>query len=426
MNVVLVNKTDIKGGAAIAAFRLFQSLSKSEEININFLVQEKYSNNERVTTVSKNKIIKLSFFLRFITEKLYFLPFEKSKEIRFQFSVGNTGKDLSKHPLLKKADIIHINWFNQGFLSLSNIYKILKLKKPVIWTLQDMWAFTGGCHYTGNCTNYQEQCGNCLYLNNPGNNDLSHKIYKKKASIYHNAPLYIIGTSQWIASKAKESSLLNKFPIYSIPIPIDNEKFKPKDKISVRQKLGLPVEKKIILFGAANALDKRKGVEYLKKALKIVSKNTPELANNIHCVIFGKAKTPIQLDFESTQLSFLNSTETITDLYSSADLFIMPSLQDNLPNTIMESLACGTPVVAFKTGGIPEMIEHLKTGYLANLKDEEDLANGIIFVLENAGKLNMQENSRNNAIRLYSPETIASSYINLYQKILIDYKKKFM
>lgn len=418
MNIVFINESDIKGGAAIAVNRLYQAFKNINDINIEFLVQNKFSNENKIQALASTRISKLLVFLRFIIERLFFIPNEKSKDIRFQFSLANTGLDISGHPLIKNADIIQLNWFNHGFLSLQSIRKLLALNKPIILILHDMWAFTGGCHYSIECTNYKIECKYCPYLKRPGSKDLSNRIFNKKLKIYKNSNLNIVGISKWMARSAKTSKLLGNFPIFNIPNTIDTEIFIPKDKTTSRKKLNLPNDKKLVLFGAANTLEKRKGIKYLQKAISLIKNKYPTHAQQVQCIIFGKIKTPITFELPSISLTYISSNETLTDLYSAADVFVLPSIQDNFPNTILESMSCGTPVVAFSSSGLPEMIDHLKTGYLAELKNENDLVKGIIYVIENSLIHKMPENSRKKVIDLYSNNVITNEYIKLYNKIL--------
>ncbi|RLD80493.1 MAG: glycosyl transferase group 1, partial [Bacteroidetes bacterium] len=381
MKVVLVNKSDRTGGAAVACRRLQKALQKAGA-DAKLLVQEKNDDDQTVKITGTGFWKRKKNFLLFVLERFYFLFYEASKEIRFAFSPAIAGENIYKNNLIKEADIIHIHWFNQGFLSLKNLKRLIALNKPIVWTLHDMWAFTGGCHYSGDCENYMVSCGNCPFIKNPSEKDLSYKILKKKKTILKDANITFVTCSNWLKAKAKESSLLKDFIVVSIPNPIDQKQFYPMDKKMIREKLSLPADKKLILFAAANISDKRKGLSYLLKALELVEKNN-SIPTDLEIVTFGKSDDSVfnNLPFNVHNLGILSKTEKIAEAYNAADLFVLPSLEDNLPNTIMESLACGTPVLAFKTGGIPEMIDHKKNGYLADYKSAEDLKKGLVFIL---------------------------------------------
>lgn len=384
MNVVIINKTDMQGGAAIAASRLKNALAESG-LEVSMLVQKKLSDDSSVTVSRKGKVAKYGEFLLFVLERLYFWFYEQSKAIRFAFSPAIAGENISKHHLVKNADIIHLHWFNQGYLSLKTLEKLLNNEKPVIWTLHDMWAFTGGCHYSGDCENYKTACGHCKFLKTPGANDLSNEIWQKKKKMLEKSDIYFVTCSEWLANRARESSLLKNAKIVSIPNPIDTSLYYPRNRQKAREKLHLPANRKLILFGAANIMDERKGLNYLLQALKKLKEQNQGLADTIDVILFGKSGPDFvrQIPYRVHDRGLIQDVSELIDLYSAADLFVLPSLEDNLPNTIMESMACGTPVVAFRTGGIPEMLDHKINGYLAQYKSVEDLKAGILYSLSN-------------------------------------------
>ncbi len=417
MKITLVNTSDKVGGAAVACNRLLMALN-SQNIPANLLVQNKLSHSNLVSSTTNNYFKSKLNFYRFAYERLLFSLKEKSKEVRFAFSLANTGEDISNNRLIYEADIIHLHWINFGFLSLNTLEKLLKLNKPVVWTLHDMWTFTGGCHYSGDCTSYQVECKNCPFLIKPGEKDISNAIWNKKSKIYDNKNITFVACSKWLADIAKKSALLNKFRIESIPNPIDTSVYKPSDKFSVRNSLNIDNNKKFLLFGSMNIADKRKGFYYLNQALEILDKKHPELKESMELIVFGKSKKEVfdKLPYKTNDLGMLSEESRIVAAYNAADLFVLPSLEDNLPNTIMESISCGTPVVAFNTGGIPEMIDHKSNGYLSEYKNEEDLANGIYWALFHSE--NIGENARNKTLNAYTYDNIALKYINLYHSLL--------
>jgi glycosyltransferase involved in cell wall biosynthesis len=417
MNIVIINKSDLQGGAAIAANRLKNALAKSG-IQVSMLVQKKASNDSSVYISRKGKAGKYAEFLFFVLERLYFWFYEKSKAVRFAFSPAIAGENISKHHLVKNADIIHLHWFNQGYLSLKTLKKLLSPGKPVVWTLHDMWAFTGGCHYSGDCENYKTACGHCKFLKTPGANDLSNEIWQKKKKMLEKSDIYFVTCSEWLANRARESSLLKNAKIVSIPNPIDTSLYYPRNKQRARENLKLPINRKLILFGAANIMDERKGLNYLLLALKKLKEENSALAETIDVVLFGKSDPEFisRIPFRIHDLGLISNVLDIIEIYSAADLFVLPSLEDNLPNTIMESMACGTPVVAFKTGGIPEMLDHKINGYLAQYKSVEDLKKGIEFSLLNFDK---EDNIKEISARVaenYNEQKISQKYLELYLK----------
>jgi glycosyltransferase involved in cell wall biosynthesis len=419
MKVTLINTADAGGGAAAACHRLLKALAE-QKVDGRLLVQYKKTNDERVEGIVNNRISKLKVQFNFLRERIPFLLFhEKDKSVRFAFSTANAGMSIVNQGAVKDADILHLHWTNSGFLSVDDLKKLVATGKPIVWTLHDMWAFTGGCHYSGTCDNYLRECGNCLFLRDAGDNDLSHKGWLHKAALFAGAKnITFVTCSKWLAGVAKQSSLIKDLRVQAIPNPIDINIFSPKDKVNERAKRGIDPSAKIILFGAANINDKRKGISYLVDALNILKNNYPK-RGNIEMVIFGKNKhfDVTQLPFKVHELNLITSQEELAEIYSLADVFVTPSLEDNLPNTIMEALSCGTPVVAFNTGGIPEMINHRQNGYLAEFKSATDMAKGLHEILNLADATEFSDNARQKVLDNYTNEKVAQQYINLYNSI---------
>lgn len=383
------------------------------------LVQEKKRSEANEFQAGNGFLYRMNNFKNFVGERLTILPYEKESAIRYYFSIANTGRDLSELEVVRNADIINLHWVNQGFLSLHGLEKLVNLGKPIVWTLHDMWPFTGGCHYAGACLEFNEHCGYCPFLRSPSKNDLSTSVFNQKKSIYSKANMTIVSCSRWLGTLARSSTLFRANTITSIPNPIDTNFYRIHDKSLCRSELGLPLDKKILLFGAANLLDARKGLRYLEEALSILKSGFPDLAEKLALVVFGKLNKDIRerFVFETHPMEFISNPMTLVKLYNAADMFILPSLQDNLPNTVVESQCCGTPVVGFGIGGVPEMIEHNKTGYLAEMKNSLSLANGIYSMLW----FNSEEQRqyiREHAISKFSEQVVAQQYIDVYKKAL--------
>ena len=183
MKVTIVNTSDLQGGAAIAAFRLAEALDKTEDIQLSFIVKEKLSDRPFVQAANRSPWQVYRGRLNFALEKVSFLPYEASKNIRFFYSNPNFGQDISQLPVIQEADVIHLHWINKGFLSFESLEKLFALGKPIVWTLHDMWSFTGGCHYAEHCQYFEQSCGNCFYLKSPSPADLSHQIWRKKPKL---------------------------------------------------------------------------------------------------------------------------------------------------------------------------------------------------------------------------------------------------
>ena len=422
MNVVQISTSDIQGGAARAAFRLNQALNKLN-VNSKMLVHSKAGDDINVRSIAETKIQKVLAKIRPYYDILPLKLYKNRQKV--PFSVARTGVDIYNNKFVKEADLINLHWINVGFLSLKNIKKLGLLKQPIVWTLHDMWPFTGGCHYSGGCTKYREKCGQCLILNSSKDRDLTRKIWEKKNKYYKNINLTIVTCSNWLAQCAKNSSLFNDLRIEVIPNSVDINVFKPIKKEIARDILNLSKNKYLILFGAMSATsDKRKGFDYLNKALNKIKTTYTELKDKIELIIFGASYSEDidNLSFKTHFLGSLNDEYSLALCYSAADIFITPSLEDNLPNTIMESLSCSTPIVGFKIGGIPDMIEHKQNGYLAEYKSVDDLACGICWMSEDKNRLiELGENARQKVLNNYTYDIVGNKYLKLYKELLNEY-----
>ena len=412
MKVLLLNTSERTGGAAVASNRLMRALQK-QGIEVKMLVRDKQSNNESVISINSSFIKKRLNWIRFVWERfVIFICNCFSKKNLFQISIANTGSDITRLPVFHEADIIHLHWINQGFLSLSDLKKIIDSGKPVVWTMHDLWSATSICHYPGKCLKLQTTCQKCPMLRHPIW-DLSYEVSKQKRGLDW-SKVHFVGRSHWITQLGKQSRLLQSAQFHAIPNAIP-PLFSPIKKDIARQTLGLPIDKPLLLFGAAKISDQRKGAEFFIKACQLLASHL-----TIEIILMGNSgdELPLLFPFKTHSLGYLSNERQIAQAYSCADIFIIPSLEDNLPNTIMEAMACGTPCVGFATGGIPEMIDHLQNGYVAEYKSAEDLANGIRWVLEHSDKDSLSKACVEKVKRCYAEEIVAKQYIRLYQDLL--------
>lgn len=416
MRVLLVNTSERIGGAAIAVSRLMESL-KNNGIKAKLLVRDKQTEEISVVGLDKSWMHILKFMWeRFIIWKANHFK----KDNLFSVDIANCGTDITSLPEFKQADVIHLHWINQGMLSLNIIQKILLSGKPVVWTMHDMWPCTGICHHARECTNYQTECHNCPYLDGGGSkNDLSTQTFNKKKKLYKIKPIVFVTCSHWLEQLARKSELLSGQAIFSIPNPINTNLFQPHNKKEARTKCMLPSEGKLMLFGSVKITDKRKGIDYLIESCNILNEKYPDLKNNLSVVVFGNQSQELEhiLPFHVYPLNFVTSDHDLVNIYNSVDLYVTPSLEENLPNTIMESMACGVPCVGFNIGGIPEMIDHLHNGYVAQYKSSEDFANGIYWLLNNPDYQEISSQACHKVAVNYSEGTIAKRYIDIYNKI---------
>ena len=416
MRVLIVNTSERIGGAAIAAGRLMDAL-KNNGIKAKMLVREKQTDRLSVTGLKMNAWR----VWQFIWERILIWKENRfRKHNLFAVDIANTGTDITAIPEFQEADIIHLHWINQGMLSLNDIRKILQSGKPVVWTMHDMWPCTGICHHARECDKYHQECHHCPYIYKGGSKkDLSNQVFKKKKELYQLAPITFITCSQWLKGRAGQSALLNGHTIVDIPNPINTSLFKPQNTVAARNRMGLPTDKKLILFGSVKVTDKRKGIDYFIESCKLLAEKHPELKEELGVVVYGKNSEQLKplIPFQVFPLDFISSDKDLVNVYNAVDLYVTPSLEENLPTTIMEAMACGVPCVGFNVGGIPEMIDHLHNGYVAEYKSAEDLANGVIWTLNESEYRTLSEEACRKAVSNYSESTVAKKYIDVYNKI---------
>lgn len=417
MKVVQLSTYQHEGGAAVAAARLHEAfLRHPGDLDASFLVGSAGKALPKMQALADSPWQKKIEWARFVGERLVFLPYEKDASVRFAFSPAAVGAQLHQHPLVQEADVLHLHWVNFGFLSLASLQALFALGKPVVWTLHDMWAFTGGCHYSRACARYQTHCGHCPYLRMPSAHDLSFRIFEKKKRLFENANLTLVAPSRWLMQLANQAALTSGFRALTIPNTLDTELYSPMSKPEARAALGLPLDKPLVFFASGNLQDPRKGFRYLREALDRLS------ARQVKAEVVLAGKAPPQTDLLGLAapvyyLGKISDPARLVAAYNAADLLVVPSLEDNLPNTVLEAMACGTPVVGFTTGGIPEMIDHLQTGYLAEGASSEELATGIEWVLRQGGA-SLGQVARRRVLERYAPEVVTKQYAELYASLI--------
>ena len=416
MRVILINTSERIGGAAIAANRLMEAL-KAQGIKAKMLVRNKQTGQSTVVALKPS----WRMVWQFVWERVVIWTANRfSRQNLFAVDIANTGNDITSLPEFQQADIVHLHWVNQGMLSLKDIRKILDSGKPVVWTMHDMWPCTGICHYARRCDHYRTACHNCPYLaGGRRNKDLSATTFRRKQALYAGRQIHFVTCSRWLEGQARQSALLQGMPVTSIPNAINTNLFRPHDKAAARRKLQLPQDMRLMLFGSVKITDKRKGIDYLVKACRLLADQHPELRDRLAVVAFGRNSQQLGslLPFKVYPLDFVTGDHQLVDIYNAVDLFATPSLEDNLPNTIMEAMACGTPCVGFNVGGIPEMIDHLHNGYVATYRDAGDFANVIYWLLTEPGYDSLCEQAARKAATHYAESVVAKKYIDLYNKL---------
>ena len=417
MRVLIVNTSDNTGGAAVAAHRLMDALNNNG-VKVKMMVRDKTTDQITVVGLKKSWLQQYPF----LWERLViFMHGHFSMKHHFEMDIANIGNDITRTPEFKEADVIHLHWINQGMLSLSNIRKILDSGKPVVWTMHDIWPATAICHYTRGCSSFKSHCHHCKLLpGGGGDHDLAAQTWARKVAMLSNHNIDYVACSKWLAQEAKKSALLSGQRITNIPNPIDTRLFHPLNQGEARRSLQLPDNKRIILFVSQRVTDRRKGMDYLVDALQKLVGAHPQYRENTAVAILGGHAEDLtgKLPLETFPLGYVSDTRRIVEVYSAADLFVLPSLEDNLPNTIMEAMACGVPCVGFKVGGIPEMIDHQKNGYVANYYDAADLAHGIRWTLDEANRESLRAEALHKVSVSYSQAAVAMRYIEVYNQAL--------
>lgn len=404
MRVVHISTFDKQGGASIAAHRLHEALRR-EGVDSSMLVLHASGTDPHIDTVLTSRRAYYAYKAGTALDERTVRSIKKKGA--GSFSLARFGSDIATHPLVQSADIVQLHWLQGGYISLTGLKRLFALGKPVVWTMHDMWPFTGGCHYSGGCVGFTGKCAGCPMLKD-GFGNVTKAVLDKKKKIYTGARLYPVGCSTWMAGIAAQSAVFDGIKTRALPNPIDINRYSPLDKGIARRNLGLPEDGTYILFGAASPRIERKGYAYLVEALG-------RIEDCGRLLVYGADAMPGTQGLDITALGKLDA-EGLRNAYAAADVFVVPSLEDNLPNTIMEAMACATPVAAFDAGGISDMIEHTRTGYLAAPRDSEDLAQGIRWCLTHGKQLGT--NARRKVEACYAYPVVARRYIELYEEAL--------
>ena len=419
MKILHLSTNDITGGAARAAFRLHTGLLRlGHESSMLVLKRTSGESSVRQLKWSDDWMIR---YRRSRRRKRIRRDFELYKHTlppgfeAFSDDRSDAGFDLVQQ--LPDCDVINLHWV-AGFIDYEIFFKHLPAGVPVVWRLADMNPFTGGCHYDCGCGKFAFTCGACPVLDSNIEIDLSREVWARKVhalSRIEASRLHIVGTSRWIAEQAKRSSVLGRFPATVIPNGLDTEEFSPLDKTASRDKLEIPRTAKVVLFAADSAAIKRKGFDLLAGALATLG-NEPDL----FLLSVGGGK-PGVANLPQKHLGKIGDNRMLSAIYSAADVFVIPSLQESFGQTVTESMACGTPVVGFDTGGIPDMVRPGITGYLAPVGDVAALAEQIGKVLRDPSKAReMGGNCRRIVVEEYSMDVQARAYARYYEEILVQ------
>jgi glycosyltransferase involved in cell wall biosynthesis len=404
MKVLHINQSDSSGGAAIAGYRLHEGLIK-QGIESRLLVGKRTKKNDPlIEPIPRSYRLEYS---EIITKQL---------GLNYIHYLGSI--KILKHKFYQEADIINLHNLHSNTFSYVTLPKLTE-NKPAVWTLHDMWSFTGHCAYSYDCDRFVSGCGKCPYPQSYPtiNRDNTALEWKIKNWVYEKSNLTIIAPSKWLTEQAQKS-MLNRFEIKYIPNGLDTQIYQPYDFQLCRRILNIQKNKKVLMFASASLTDSRKGSDLVIKSLS----SLPEpLKCEIVLLIMGNDNQNMEqtIGIDTIEIGYVNQDYFKAIAYSASDLFIFPTRADNLPLTLQECLACGLPMVSFNIGGVPDLVRHGITGYLAKPENVEDFTKGIIELLEdNQLREKMSQNCRQIAVEEYSLELQAQRYIEVYKSLL--------
>lgn len=418
MNICHLNTTDHEGGAYRAAFRLHTFLASMGHTS-SMCVGMRRRNVPGVHAIEfwGGPVRRLRRRMRRARIQMAARVYGTCRSGKFEsFHDDRSQYGAELAPVLPECDVINLH-FVSGLVDYTHFFAGVTARVPVVWTLHDMNPFTGGCHFDSYCCKWVNGCGGCPQLGSANPRDLSSRVWQRKhasLSKVDRSRVSVVAPSHWLADEARRSPILGRFPVHVIPYGIDATTFKPRNCTMAREVLGLPGRKRIVLFVAQQVKNRRKGFHLLREALASLP------ATDDVCLVTAGIDVPAcELPVQSVHLGLLASPGLMTLVYSAADVFVAPSLQDNLPNTVLESMACGTPVVAFNVGGLPDMVRPGETGLLAEHGDAASLAKCVAKLLrDDSLRMTMSASCRRRAIDDFSPAVEAERYHMLYRNLL--------
>jgi glycosyltransferase involved in cell wall biosynthesis len=413
VKVLSFSTTEMEGGAARAANRLHQGLL-GVGVDAYLMVQSRSTSSDRVISAPS----KFGRGLNVLRPSLDQLPlYVCGRKGLGSFACQWFPDAIHSQVQSLRPNVLQLHWVNKGFLRIETVGR---LAQPIVWTLHDMWPMTGGCFHSGECERYMVNCGSCPKLDSRRERDLSRWIWRRKRRAWGSKSITVVCPSEWMAKRARTSSLFAGRRIEVIPNGLDLQRYRPVERNLARQWLGLPQECRLIMFSAVKGeLNPFKGYQYLPDLLEEL--DALDWRERLELVVLGDVSTDVlsRSPLRTHYLGHLQDEATLALAYGAVDVFIAPSVIDNLPNTVMEAMACGTPTAAFQVGGIPEMIDHQENGWLAAPGKVDELAAGVDWILqdsERGKRLGLQ--ARRKALQEYDQELQAKRYLALYQDLL--------
>lgn len=406
MRVIHVSHSDLSGGAARAAFRIHCALA-SVGVESEMVVLDKRSDDPAVRLPAEGSVPGSRIARRRLGNLL--LRTQRSAHASYR-SLNWLYSRLANELNASKADLVNLHWVGLETMSIADVGRI---RKPVVWTMHDMWPFSGAEHYPPDTASARFRTG-YRSDNRPTGSaglDIDRWTWKRKKA--HWRPMHLVAPSRWLAQCAGESVLMAGWPLEVIPNPVDMSVFSPNGRDEARRAIGIAPQAKLILFGADGGIDDpRKGFRHLISAMRQLTACRDE---RLAVGIFG-GECSVREGFpayEVHDIGRIDDESRLAEVYAAADVFVAPSEMDNLPNTVVESLACGTPVVAFQIGGLPDMLRTGREGYLARPYDPSDLAVGIRWVLNQPAR-DLRHAARSRAEALFDPSLIGRRYRDVY------------
>ena len=415
MKILHLGKNDIIGGAARASFRVHWALRK-QGYDSTVLVAHRHSNDPTVTAVVPSMDFLARLRRRWRRRQILgdFARYHATRPTGTEpFSDDRSVHAFDLVKQLPPCDVINLHWV-AGFVDYHAFFSALPPRTSVVWLMHDMNVMTGGCHYDDDCGRYVSGCGACPQLGSTDPEDLSRQIWKRKQDVFGALEanrLHIVAPSRWMLELVKSSPLLSRFPVTLIPNGIDLEEFAPRDRGVAREVLGIPQGAQVVMFVSDNLTNRRKGFSLLTAALSGLMQ-----IHNLFLLSVGKGEPPVTDPIPCKHIGQVWDDRWLSLIYSAADLFVIPSLHDNLPNTVLESMACGTPVVGFDVGGIPDMVRSGTTGQLVPVGDSVALGHAITRLLNAPSTCRqMAAECRKMVTEEYSYELVARRYAALYE-----------
>ncbi len=413
MNIALLSSDDALSRAGLSCQRLHQALLR-QQLSVRLLVRHQQTATPEAEAVNG----RVAWADKLVRSPKAQLVGPTGAPVAF--ADGRSGGDLADHARIREADILHLHSVQPDLLSATGLQKLFSLQKPLVWTLHDAWAFTGGCYDPFDCTQYLTHCGQCPQLRHPGRTDASYHGFRRKLALFENARLQVVATSQQLRQQMAASPLLGRFPVRVIPPTLDTRRYRPYlQKTGIYHRHGLDVDHRLILCGAGQGVvETMPGFHDLCAAFRHMAADVASLDYGI--ILTGHAE-PMTLDvlpFTTHHVGAVPTPEMMVELYNAADVFVWPEPYDYAPLPVLEALACGTPVVAFRHGALAELIDHQRTGYLAQPGDAADLARGIDWVLHKADLAALRTEARRTAEARYDEGVVAAQYRALYEAML--------